>query len=93
MLKQAYYDFVDHVYLYEKKYAEDLIDKILNQSESKVLFFCDSLQRLGEMYKKYGDKAYYRCSNKSQKSSIIPPKVLKEGSVFEFFGFFPRWSY
>ncbi len=76
---QGYYDFVEHVYLYEKKYAEDLIDKILNQSEAKVLFFCDSLHRLGEMYKIYRDKAYYRCSNKSQKSSIIPLNVLKEG--------------
>ena len=72
------YDFVDNVFLYQKKYAENIIDKILNETDDKILYFCNDLRRLGQMYKIYGDQAYYRCSNTSARSSTIPDSVLRK---------------
>lgn len=72
------YDFVDNVFLYQKKYAENIIDKILNETDDKILYFCNDLRRLGQMYKIYGDQAYYRCSNASARSSTIPDSVLRK---------------
>ena len=66
------------VFLYQKKYAENIIDKILNETDDKILYFCNDLRRLGQMYKIYGDQAYYRCSNTSARSSTIPDSVLRK---------------
>lgn len=73
------YDFVDHVFLYQKKYAENIISKILSETGDKILFFCNNLARLGQMYKIFGDQAYYRCSKARRKSSVIPASVLRKG--------------
>lgn len=73
------YDFVNHVFLYQKKYAENIISKILNETDDKILFFCNNLARLGQMYKIFGEQAYYCCSKARRKSSVIPASVLRKG--------------
>lgn len=73
------YAFVDKVFLYQKKYVDNIISKILSETDDKILFFCNDLTRLGKMYKAYGEQAYYRCSKSRRKSSVIPSNILKTG--------------
>ena len=73
------YDFVDKVFMYQKKYVDNIISKILNETDDKILFFCNDLNCLGKMYKVYGEQAYYRCSKSRRKSSVIPSNILKIG--------------
>lgn len=68
------YSYVKKVYFYQKDELSTIIDDILeNESQSKIVVFCNSASRMEEMNKRYADKANYFCSSTS---SSIKMKVM-----------------
>lgn len=66
------YDYVKKIFFYNKKFLVPQIDKILEEEpESKIIVFCNSISRMLELYKKYGDTATYFASKKAQKVKDI----------------------
>lgn len=61
------YSYVEKVYFYDKKCLTPQIDKILENDESKIIVFCNSIDRMLELHKKYGDIANYFASKNAQK--------------------------
>lgn len=62
------YDYVEKVYFYDKKYLTLKIDEILqNEPDSKIIVFCNSLSRMMELNKKYGDTAHYMAAQGATK--------------------------
>lgn len=61
------YSYVEKVYFYDKKCLTPQIDKILENDESKIIVFCNSIYRMLELHKKYGDIANYFASKNAQK--------------------------
>lgn len=74
------YSYVDKVYFYDKKYLIPQIDKILEEEQdSKIIIFCNSITRMTELYKKYGDFACYFASKSAKNvESIIDDKCIYE---------------
>lgn len=68
------YSYVKDLYYYQADELSTIINNILeNEPESKLVVFCNSADRMFEMYSTYGDKANYLCSN-----SKTTPMKLKE---------------
>ena len=66
------YENVESVYFYEKKQITRVIDNILvNDPDSKILVFVNSIKRLKEMYCNYGDKANYMCSRYNYEAKTL----------------------
>ena len=66
------YDYVDNVYFYDKKLLIPKVDSILeNESDSKIIIFCNSISRMSELYEKYGDNANYIASKNARKVQEI----------------------
>ena len=65
------YSYVKRLYFYQKDELVTIIDDILeNESESKIIVFCNSAGRMYEMNKKYGDNANYYCSSSSSNGKL-----------------------
>jgi len=65
------YSYVKKVYFYQKEELTTIIDDILeNESESKIIVFCNSASRMYEMNKRYGDMANYYCSSSSMNKKL-----------------------
>lgn len=65
------YSYVKKVYFYQKEELTTIIDDILeNEDESKIVVFCNSVNRMEKMNKKYGDLANYYCSNTSTSTKL-----------------------
>lgn len=65
------YSYVKKVYFYQKDELIAIIDDILeNESDSKIIVFCNAANRMEEMNKVYGDKADYYCSNSSSSMKL-----------------------
>ncbi|MBQ6995618.1 MAG: hypothetical protein IJN64_14195 [Lachnospiraceae bacterium] len=65
------YSYVKQVYFYQKDELTTIIDDILeNDSESKIVVFCNSASRMEEMNKRYADKADYFCSSTSSSTKL-----------------------
>lgn len=62
------YSYVDQVYFYDKKFLIPKMDEILEKEEkSKIIVFCNSIARMDELHKKYGDTACYLASKNAEK--------------------------
>lgn len=62
------YSYVSKLYYYQSDELPGIIDDILaNESDSKIIVFCNSGDRILEMSKIYGDNADYFCSRNAQK--------------------------
>ncbi len=65
------YHYVEKLYFYKKNELTTIIDDILgNESQSKILVFCNSARRMYEMNQKYGEIANYYCSNSSRNKKL-----------------------
>ncbi len=65
------YSYVDKVYIYQKKELESIINDILeNDTDSKIVVFCNSGDRIIEMHKIYRDRAEYFCSKTAKSSKL-----------------------
>ncbi len=65
------YSYVSKLYFYQKDEIITIIDDILeNESESKIIVFCNSANRMYEMNKIYGDIANYYCSSASSNNKL-----------------------
>ncbi len=65
------YDYVKKLKFYEQDDLKILIDEILsNEQGTKIIVFCNSANRMIEMYEKYKDKANYICSDHA-KNAIL----------------------
>ena len=66
------YDYVDKIVFYDKKLLPAKVDEILEQEEdTKIVIFCNSYNRVMELFKLYGDKACYFCSKNAKALSAI----------------------
>ena len=66
------YDYVDKIVFYDKKLLPAKGDEILEQEEdTKIVIFCNSYNRVMELFKLYGDKACYFCSKNAKALSAI----------------------
>ena len=62
------YDYVDEFCFYDKNCLFTMIDEILEQeTDSKIIVFCNSLERMLELYRKYGDTGVYVASKNAKK--------------------------
>ena len=74
------YSYVDKVYFYDKKYLIPQIDKILEEEkDSKIIVFCNSITRMLELYKKYGNQADYAASQ----NAVKVKDICNEKCVYE----------
>lgn len=65
------YTYVKNLYFYQKEEIFAVIDDILeNESDSKIVVFCNSAGRMHEMNRKYGDTADYYCSSSSSNKKL-----------------------
>ena len=65
------YSYVRNLYFYQKEEIFAIIDDILqNESDSKIVVFCNSARRMYEMNRKYGDTANYYCSSSSSNKKL-----------------------
>lgn len=61
------YSYVKKLFYYQADELKSIIDDILeNESDSKIVVFCNSGSRIIEMNKIYGEKADYYCSKGSR---------------------------
>ena len=74
------YSYVHSVCFYEKKQLIPKIDEILEtEGNSKIIVFCNSIDRMLELHKKYGDLANYCASKNASKVKDI----CEEKSIYE----------
>lgn len=66
------YDYVKKVYFYEKKMLMPKVDEILQtEPDSKIIIFCNSISRMIDLNKKYGDQANYMAAKNANKVKDI----------------------
>lgn len=66
------YDYVDKIYFYDKKFLIPKIDAILaEEPDTKVLVFCNSADRVLELYEHYGRTALYYASKSNRRLANI----------------------
>lgn len=74
------YDYVKKFYFYQKKALVKKVEDILAQEEdSKIMIFCNSYDRVLELHKVFGDRAFY-CASKNAKKlqAIVNEDVIYE---------------
>lgn len=65
------YSYVKKLFFYQKDELTTIVDDILeNEPQSKIVVFCNSIDRMIEMNKIYGDKANYFCSSTSVSTKL-----------------------
>lgn len=65
------YDHVTSFCFYHKNMLIDLVKDILTREKSsKIMIFCNSKQRMLELYKEFGEKAQYMCSNYTKDQAL-----------------------
>lgn len=65
------YSYVNKVYYYQKDELVGIIDDILeNETDSKIVVFCNAGKRIIDMNKIYRDKAQYYCSKSTKDSRL-----------------------
>lgn len=75
------YSYVSKLFYYQSEELPGIIDDILNnETDSKIIVFCNSGDRILEMSKIYGDKADYYCSRNTKKKRLRDLCGWKEDS-------------
>lgn len=65
------YSYVEKLYYYQSDELVSIIDEILeNETDSKIVVFCNVGRRIIEMSSIYKDKAYYYCSKSSKDKNL-----------------------
>lgn len=89
------YSYVKKMFYYQGDELHGIIDDILdNESDSKIIVFCNSGDRIIEMHKIYGENANYFCSQnakdkklrticgwkENEKGNLVEPECIKKYS-------------
>ena len=75
------YSYVSKLFYYQSEELPGIIDDILDdETDSKIIVFCNSGDRILDMSKIYGDKADYYCSQNSKQKRLRDLCGWKEDS-------------
>lgn len=82
------YSYVKKIVFYSRRNdADTIIENIMNNTDDKIIYFCQSMDKLIEMYEKYEDNATFFCSkwtkNEKAKQILEANKGRIAGKTFE----------
>lgn len=70
------YNYVEEVQFYTKKNTViDIIENILNTTDDKIIYFCNSTANAVEVYKNFKKQSVFRCSNRTRNNEA---KILND---------------